>query len=63
MNGRGGKREGSGRPVGWRKENSNRRKCHSLNAHDEEWELINKFARLVKYGDKQKAIKFLETVE
>lgn len=50
MSGWGGKREGAGRRVGWRKENPCQRKSHSVAAFDDEWELINRFAKLVKYG-------------
>ena len=46
----GGKREGAGRRVGWRKENPRQRKHHTVAAFDDEWELVNRFAKLVKYG-------------
>lgn len=57
---RGGKREGAGRKVGWRKENPNPRQNHSILAHADEWDLINAFAKIVKHGDKDKCKKFLE---
>ena len=50
----GGKREGAGRPVGWRKGFSERRPRRQLVAFDEEWLLIKKFAELVK-TDKARA--------
>lgn len=57
---RGGKREGAGRKVGWRKENSLQRPRRGLVAFDDEWDLINAFAKIVKHGDKDKCKKFLE---
>ena len=59
----GGKREGAGRPVGWRKKNPRQRKPHTVAAFDEEWELINRFAKLVKYGDKDLCEKCLVKLE
>jgi len=59
----GGAREGAGRKVGWRKENPNPRKNHSLLAHEDEWQLIKKFADLVKHGNKDKAEKILSQLE
>ena len=56
----GGKREGAGRKIGWRKENPNPRKYHSLLAHDDEWQLIKKFADAVKHGDKNKCKDFVD---
>ena len=53
---RGGKREGAGRPP---KEGELRKMC-SMRATREEWELIQQFARILKYGDKDKAKKFVE---
>lgn len=52
----GGKREGSGRPVGTTKEIV--RKTRSLRAFDDEWELIKEFTKIVK-KDKQLAMKIL----
>lgn len=60
MNGWGGAREGAGRKVGWRKENSCRRKNRSLVAFDDEWQIIKKFAELVKSGEKDKARQFVD---
>lgn len=59
----GGKREGAGRPVGWRKANPCQRKPHTVAAFDEEWALINRFAKLVKYGDKELSEKYLVKLE
>ena len=52
---RGGKREGAGRPP---KEGEVRKRC-TLRATVEEWELIQAFAKILKYGDKAAAEKFL----
>ncbi len=61
----GGKREGAGRKKGWRKDVSekNRRKVRTVAAFDDEWELINKFAKIVKYGDKEKCLELLINLE
>ena len=60
----GGKREGAGRPVGWRKENPRQRKPHTVAAFDDEWAMINRFAKLVKYGyDKNLCEKYLNERE
>ena len=56
MSGWGGKRAGAGRPP---KEGELRKMC-SMRATREEWELIQQFARILKYGDKDKAKKFVE---
>lgn len=45
---RGGKREGAGRPVGWRKENPNPRPRRQLTAYDDEWELIKRFQKMMR---------------
>ena len=60
---RGGKREGAGRKVGWRKEISEMRPRRGLVAFDDEWELIHAFAKAVKHGDKEKCKKFVESLE
>ena len=57
-NGWGGKREGAGRP---RVEEL--RKIRAMRATDTEWELIQRFAKLVKYGDKAACTKFLDEQE
>lgn len=48
-----------GMPKGWRKEGGVR-KQRQLRAYDEEWALIQRFEKIVKYGDKQAAIEFLD---
>lgn len=53
---------GRGRPVGWRKEEGVRT-LHTLKAYDDEWELIKRFSKLVKYGDKEKCREHLEQLE
>ena len=63
MSGWGGKREGAGRPKGWRKGYSEQRKQKQLRAYDDEWDIIQRFAKLVKYGDRQACIKALEKLE
>lgn len=60
---RGGKREGAGRKTGWRKGYSEQRKQRQTRAHDDEWELIKRFERLIKHGDKEACIKALEELE
>lgn len=59
---RGGKREGAGRPDGWRKPEGTRQQ-KQMRAYPEEWELIQRFAKLVKYGDKAACQKFLDEQE
>ena len=60
---RGGRREGAGRPVGWRKENPCQRTRRQLVAFDDEWALIDKFAKFVKFGDKTICEKYLKEIE
>lgn len=48
-----------GRPVGWRKAEGIR-KQRQIRAYDDEWELIQKFCRELKHGDKEKCVKFVE---
>lgn len=48
MTGWGGRREGAGRPAGWRKAEPNQRKHRSLVAFDDEWEAIKQFMKLVR---------------
>ena len=62
MNGWGGKREGAGRKVGWRKDFSMKRPRRQLVAFDDEWQLIKKFADEVKNGDKDKCKNFVEKI-
>ncbi|MBR3459113.1 MAG: hypothetical protein IKH16_13325 [Selenomonadaceae bacterium] len=58
-NGWGGVREGAGRPL----TAGVARKQRQTRATDEEWTLIKRFDRLVKYGDKAACIKALEKLE
>lgn len=51
-----------GRPVGWRKENGVRT-LRTMKAYDDEWEIIRRFAKIVKHGDKNKSLKYLEQLE
>ena len=59
MNTWGGKREGSGRKVGWRKEISEERPGHQIRAFADEWQLIRRFAKLIKHGNRDECEKFL----
>ena len=56
MSGWGGKREGAGRKP----QNGEPKKLRSLRATEDEWLLIRRFAKIVKYGDKVAAQKFLD---
>ena len=56
---RGGKREGAGRPL----TAGVPRKQRQTRATDEEWELIKRFDKLVKRGNKEACIKALEELE
>ena len=56
MNGWGGKRAGAGRkPLS----GEARRYC-TLKANAKEWEIILDFAKIVKHGDRQAAINFVQ---
>ena len=52
-----------GRPVGWRKDKSEMRPQHQVRAYPEEWQLIKKFADLVKHGEFEKCKKFISAFE
>ena len=52
----GGKREGAGRKVGWRKEISERRPLHSIAAFDDEWAAIKEFMKIVREIGAEKAL-------
>ena len=56
---KGGRREGAGRPL----TAGEFRKQRQLRAATDEWELIQRFAKLVKYGDKDACKKFLDEQE
>ena len=58
----GGKRVGSGRPKGSVKAEGVRLQ-HQLRAYPDEWEMILKFARLIKHGEKDKCNEFLDQFE
>ena len=53
---KGGKREGAGRPLGAEE----LRKMRCLRASSQEWEVIQRFVKMLKYGDKVKARQFVE---
>lgn len=59
---RGGKRDGAGRPKGTLKAEGTRSQ-RQLRAYDDEWNLIQRFSRLVKYGDKDACEKFVAARE
>ena len=58
----GGARPGAGRPKG-SVGAVEPRKQRQLRAHDDEWELIKRFDKLIKKGHKEECIKFLEETE
>ena len=60
---RGGARPGSGRKVGWRKDVSEQRPQCQMRAWPDEWELVKRFARFVKHGDREACEKFLAQME
>lgn len=51
-----------GRPLGWRKPQGIRIQ-RQMRAYDDEWELIQRFAKLVKYADKDACQKFVAAQE
>ena len=55
----GGKREGAGRKA----TAGEVRKMHTLRATTDERDLILRFAKIIKYGDKIAAIQFLNSQE
>ena len=61
MNGKGEPRHG-GKPLGWRKPEGTREQ-HQVRAYPDEWDLVHRFAKLVKYGDKAACINFLNEQE
>lgn len=56
---RGGQRKGAGRPL----TAGELRKMRGLRATDKEWEMLQRFERIIKYGDKDAAQKFLDAHE
>ena len=57
---RNGKREGSGRPIGSVK-TEGFRKQKQMRAYDDEWELIQAFAHMVKHGQRGACEEFLKS--
>lgn len=53
----------TGRPKGTVKDNHNPRPQHQVRAFDDEWELIKRFAKLVKQGKLESCKQFLEKAE
>lgn len=49
-----------GKPLGWRKPEGVR-KQRQLRAYDDEWDLILKFAKMLKHGDKELCKSFIES--
>ena len=58
----GGARKGAGRPAGSGKPEGIRPQ-HQLRAYPDEWEMILKFAKLIKHGEKDKCKEFLDKFE
>jgi len=56
---RGGKREGAGRPL----TAGIPRKQRQTRATDDEWAIINRFAHIVKHGNREACEKFLASME
>ncbi|MGL5512762.1 MAG: hypothetical protein ACRDBM_05925 [Sporomusa sp.] len=52
-------RRGGTRPGAGRKPLDAKRINRSIKAFDDEWELINRFAKLVKHGERDECEKFL----
>lgn len=51
-----------GRPVGWRKPEGVRTQ-RPLKAYDDEWNLIRRFAQIIKHGNRLNAEKLLIKLE
>mgnify|MGYP007070277170 CR=1 FL=1 len=51
-----------GMPLGWRKPEGVR-KQRQIRAYDDEWELVKRFDKLVKNGEKAACIAALEALE
>jgi len=56
---RGGKREGAGRPL----TAGEARKQRQMRATDDEWRIIQQFAKLIKHGDRVACEKFIAEIE
>ena len=59
MNNWGGKREGAGRKIGWRKENPCQRQHRQLRAFDDEWFAIKEFMKIVREVGAENALKLI----
>lgn len=59
MNKKGQPRHG-GKPLGWKKPEGTRTR-RTLRAYDDEWKLHLAFDKILKYGDKQAAIDFINS--
>ena len=51
-----------GKPLGWRKPEGTRAQ-KQMRAYPDEWDLIQRFAKIVKYGDREACKKFIEEHE
>lgn len=59
----GGRRPGAGRPKGTTKDVHNSRPQHQVRAFDDEWDLISRFAKLVKSGKFKSCKAAVEKIE
>ena len=57
-----GSRRGRGKPLGWRKPEGIR-KLRTTKAYDDEWELLQRFDKLVKHGNRKACEEFLAKME
>ena len=60
---RGGKREGAGRKIGWRKENPLQREVRTLRAFENEWQVIKDFVKILRSKGVEQTKKILEDVK
>lgn len=51
-----------GRPVGWKKAEGVRTQ-RQMKTYDDEWDLIRRFAKHVKHGNKEKCIQLLQKLD
>ena len=56
----GGVRPGAGRPKG---ETGEARPQNQLRAYKDEWDIIRRFAKLIRQGHKDECLKFVEELE
>ena len=59
---RGGYRLGGGRPKGWTKPDGVRGP-RQMRAYPDEWELVKRFAKIIKHGDRAACEAFLDKQE